>query len=86
MIFVGDFVSFLLTHIFRLTFDIITNSEKPKEFILPTDFGVDPEKYYYLIVLHSYLCCYILSITVLQGDALLLMFLEHASGIFGTIG
>lgn len=80
--FFGHANVYVLSHIIPLIIKFFKNSHEPSELLFPLEFGIDTEKYFYLIALHGYLSAYICTLTFVNGDTLLFIFLEHACGIF----
>lgn len=62
------------------------NNNEQRTFIFHLDYGIDAEKYYYSILLHSHISAYVCTFSMINGDTIFLMFLEHACAVFEIIG
>ncbi|XP_051165154.1 uncharacterized protein LOC127283979 isoform X2 [Leptopilina boulardi] len=85
----GLFIQVVLYHSAHgipLLINILKKNNKPKPLMLPVECGLDSEKYFGLITLHSYVFGYFSTTGIATGGTLLVMFLEHACGIFDIIG
>ncbi|XP_051172859.1 uncharacterized protein LOC127289123 isoform X2 [Leptopilina boulardi] len=82
----GNVIFYYFTHGIPLLINIFQNSNKPKPLLFLIYCGVDSQKYYYLILFYSYLVGWFCSYSIASGATLLVMFLEHACGIFDIIG
>ncbi|XP_051156931.1 odorant receptor 22c-like isoform X4 [Leptopilina boulardi] len=82
----GNLSNFVFLHFSTLMRNTLKNNNEPSQLLFLTDFGIDSEKYFYLILLHNYLSASICTAVIVNGDIVLLMFLEHACGVFEIIG
>ncbi|XP_051175400.1 odorant receptor 49b-like [Leptopilina boulardi] len=82
----GILTVYLSLNLIPLLIGISKNSPEQKPFVYLLEFGISAEKYYYLITLYSLLGSYIFTSVIINGDTVLLMFLEHACAIFEIIG
>lgn len=79
----GHVTVYVFSHFIPLIIKIMKRESENYVFLF--EFGVESKKYYYLISLHGYLAAYLCTAAFVNGDTLLLMFLEHACGIFEII-
>ncbi|KAF7393635.1 hypothetical protein HZH68_010454 [Vespula germanica] len=59
-------------------------SERP--LIHHVEYFVDPQKYYYLIIFQSYAIIFICAFTIATMDTIFVVFVQHACGLFTTLG
>ncbi|XP_035720592.1 uncharacterized protein LOC118440936 [Vespa mandarinia] len=82
------FVSMLQFMIPPLKSIILSNmngsSERP--LIHHVEYFVDSQRYYYLIILHSYAVIFICVFTIATMDTMFVVFVQHACGLFTAIG
>ncbi|KAI4488311.1 hypothetical protein M0804_005159 [Polistes exclamans] len=50
------------------------------------EYFVDPQEYYYFIIIHSYLIIFICTFTIVTMDTMFVVFVQHACGLFTALG
>ncbi|XP_051155108.1 uncharacterized protein LOC127277779 isoform X2 [Leptopilina boulardi] len=86
---VGVFGHLMLYHLVHGVPQLINfykNIDKPMQLVFLLECGIDLQKYYLWITIYSYVVGYVCSFGIVNGGTILLMFLEHACGIFDIIG
>ncbi|RLU21886.1 hypothetical protein DMN91_006268 [Ooceraea biroi] len=72
--------------IIQLSSDIVnittTNISRPHRFLMITEYFIDQEKYFYLIMLHINITIYLSAITAIAIGTMLISFFHHICGIF----
>ncbi|XP_051173101.1 odorant receptor 42b-like [Leptopilina boulardi] len=84
--FFGSVTVYLFSRTILLLIGFFRDSSAPRPIIFLLDLGIDPEKYYYLILIYSHVCSYITTTLNVNGAMVFSMLLEHACGIFEIIG
>ncbi|XP_051162382.1 uncharacterized protein LOC127282253 isoform X2 [Leptopilina boulardi] len=82
----GNVSNYIFSHFSNVLSNIFKNINESTSLLFLTDFGIDSKKYFYLILFHNYLSAYVCTAIIVNGDIVLLMFIEHACGIFEIIG
>ncbi|XP_047369694.1 uncharacterized protein LOC124957080, partial [Vespa velutina] len=78
-------VIFMITPLKPVIFNTLNEtSERP--LIHHVEYFVDTQRYYYFIILHSYVTIVICVSTIVAIDTMFLIFIQHACGLFSTIG
>ncbi|KAI4493125.1 hypothetical protein M0802_009675 [Mischocyttarus mexicanus] len=62
------------------------NGTTERPFIHHVEYFIDPYKYYYFIIIHSYLIIFICAFTIATMDTMFVVFNQHACGLFTTLG
>ena len=63
------------------------NETRSRKFIYETDYGLeDNEKYFFFIMMHEYIAAYAKISTALASDVMFVLFVQHACGIFSSLG
>lgn len=62
------------------------NETRPKEYIYEAEYGVDPDKYYWFILAHSYIMTIVLVKMVSQAVTIYILLVEHACALFEVVG
>ncbi|XP_043481355.1 uncharacterized protein LOC122510643 [Leptopilina heterotoma] len=84
--FFGNVIFYFLVHTIPHVTNLIKQNNAERQTVFHLEFGIDPEKYYYLILVHSHVSAYSCTVLMVTGDTTFLMCLEHACGIFEIIG
>ncbi|XP_051174980.1 odorant receptor 22c-like isoform X2 [Leptopilina boulardi] len=82
----GHVTVYVFSHFIPLVINLTKDIDERKNKVFLFEFGLKSEAYYYLVSLHGYTAAYLCTAAFVNGDTLLLMFLEHACGIFEIIG
>ncbi|XP_051153155.1 odorant receptor 49b-like [Leptopilina boulardi] len=77
---------YLFTRSIVLLIDSFKDNNITRPVLVIVDFGLDKEKYYYLILLTLHLVAYLCATLTVNGAMILSMLLEHACGMFEIIG
>lgn len=62
------------------------NGTNERPLIHHVEYFVDPQKYYYLIIFQSYAIIFICAFTIATMDTIFVVFVQHACGLFTTLG
>nr|XP_050855584.1 uncharacterized protein LOC127066200 [Vespula vulgaris] len=62
------------------------NGTNERPLIHHVEYFVDPQKYYYLIIFQSYAIIFICAFTIATMDTMFVVFVQHACGLFTTLG
>lgn len=62
------------------------NESRPLTYLYRTEYFVDPEKYFYAIVLHTYTGTIITVSVVAAADAMFNAYVQHVCGILAIVG
>lgn len=88
-----DFVSLTSTAFMVIAFippimDVVLplNETREKTPPFPTNYGVDPQKYFYFIGLHGYMVSSISMIWIWTTDSLVMIMVYHCSTLFKFVG
>ncbi|XP_051174989.1 uncharacterized protein LOC127290461 isoform X2 [Leptopilina boulardi] len=82
----GNVLFYYSAHGIPLLIQILQHSDEPKPLIFLIECGIDSQKYYSLILIYSYMFGLTCTFGTVNGGTILVMFLEHACGIFDIIG
>ncbi|KAL2743885.1 odorant receptor 13a-like [Vespula maculifrons] len=78
-------VIFMITPLKPLIFNTLNEtSERP--LIHHVEYFVDTQRYYYFIILHSYVTIVICISAIVAIDTMFLIFIQHVCGLFSTLG
>ncbi|CAL7941614.1 unnamed protein product [Xylocopa violacea] len=61
------------------------NHSLPKGFVLPVNYGVDKQQYFYYIMTHTYVGMVVLVRLIVLGHTSFIMFTQHASALLAVI-
>ncbi|KAI4477717.1 hypothetical protein M0804_012545 [Polistes exclamans] len=81
----GAMVIFMITPLKPLIFNTL-NETAERPLIHHVEYFVDKDKYYYFIILHSYVTIVICISVVIATDTMFLVFIQHVCGLFSTLG
>nr|AXM05173.1 odorant receptor [Campoletis chlorideae] len=62
------------------------NESRPREYLYRTEYFVDPDDYYFPIMLHTYIGTIITVLVVAAVDAMFATYVQHVCGILAIIG
>jgi len=62
------------------------NESRPSIYVIAGDWGVDKEKYYYPILLHSYLAVVVTIRIMVHVDTMYMVCVLHSCSLFNAIG
>ncbi|KAK2578992.1 hypothetical protein KPH14_012651 [Odynerus spinipes] len=62
------------------------NSTNERPLIHHVEYFVDTQNYYYLVILHSHVTIVICIVTIVTLDTIFLVLIQHACGLFATLG
>ncbi|KAK2588886.1 hypothetical protein KPH14_001749 [Odynerus spinipes] len=62
------------------------NGTDERPFVHHTEYFVDPQNYYYPIIVHSYVTVLVCVTTVVTMDTMFMILVQHACGLFSALG
>lgn len=62
------------------------NETRSKYYMFETEYGVDPDKYYWFICAHSYFTTVVAVNILIGAEAMYLLLVLHACGLFELVG
>lgn len=79
---------FLILPVLPVFMDIIMplNESRPKEMLFQAEYGVDKDKYFYLMLCHAYITSMIAMSIIVTVDSMFFTVVEHACGLFEIVG
>jgi len=62
------------------------NESRPRKFLFEVEYHIDREKYYYLILFHSYVAVIGVMSIVVCADTTYIAYVQHGCSLFAAIG
>lgn len=62
------------------------NESRPRKFLFEVEYRIDREKYYYLILFHSYVAVIGVMSIVVCADTTYIAYVQHGCSLFAAIG
>ncbi|XP_033230944.1 uncharacterized protein LOC117182031 [Belonocnema kinseyi] len=83
---VVSYLSFTLSPQMLDSISPLSNGTRPKKYVMPEDFGIDKEKYFYYIYVYNAACLYFNFTITVSVDSMYAVYVQHVCGIFSAIG